>query len=78
MADWMRAEGFTSQRLLWTVDYACRDDYGSRPDQTSAWAAIFYFAARLATKGSEGQPSHQWPEATAASYAPWQKRVPAT
>jgi protoporphyrinogen oxidase len=62
MADWMRAEGFTSQRLLWTVDYACRDDYGSRPDQTSAWAAIFYFAARLATKGSEGQPIITWPE----------------
>src|SRR5690606_25642807 len=28
MADWLDAKGFTSQRLRWYVDYACRDDYG--------------------------------------------------
>ena len=62
MADWMREQDFTSPRLLWTVDYACRDDYGSTPDQTSAWAGVFYFAARLANAGSEGQPIVTWPE----------------
>ncbi|HET8799097.1 MAG TPA: twin-arginine translocation pathway signal, partial [Thermoanaerobaculia bacterium] len=38
------------------VDYACRDDYGTLPDATSAWAAIFYFASR------EERPVITWPE----------------
>jgi glycine/D-amino acid oxidase-like deaminating enzyme len=62
MADWMAREGFTSTRLLWTIDYACRDDYGSPPSQTSAWAGIFYFAARIASPGADGQPVITWPE----------------
>lgn len=62
MADWLRREGFVSERLLWTVDYACRDDYGATPAQTSAWAGIFYYAARIATAGGEGQPIVTWPE----------------
>jgi len=62
MADWLKQEGFTSERLLWTVDYACRDDYGALPSQTSAWAGIFYFAARIAAPGADGQPIVTWPE----------------
>ena len=62
MADWTTQEGFTSERLLWTIDYACRDDYGATPAQTSAWAGIFYFAARIATPGADGQPVITWPE----------------
>jgi len=62
MAEWLAHESFTSSRLLWTVDYACRDDYGSTPEQTSAWAAIFYFAARLGRGRAEAQPIITWPE----------------
>ena len=62
MADWMSQRGFTSERLLWRVDYACRDDYGARPQHTSAWAALSYFAARLKTPGAEAQPVLTWPE----------------
>ena len=39
MADWLGERGLTSERLRWFVEYACRDDYGSRLEQTSAWAA---------------------------------------
>jgi phytoene dehydrogenase-like protein len=45
-ADWLAANNFTSPLLRWYVDYACRDDYGATVTQTSAWAALHYFAAR--------------------------------
>ncbi|HJQ37470.1 MAG TPA: FAD-dependent oxidoreductase [Thermoanaerobaculia bacterium] len=56
MAEWMNARGFTSPRLRWFVEYACRDDYGSLLADTSAWAAIFYFASR------DDRPVITWPE----------------
>lgn len=46
MAEYMDARGWTSRRLRWLVDYACRDDYGLRLDETSAWAGMLYFAGR--------------------------------
>jgi glycine/D-amino acid oxidase-like deaminating enzyme len=46
MADWLREQGLDSPWLLWTIDYACRDDYGARADATSAWAGLHYFASR--------------------------------
>jgi hypothetical protein len=58
MAEWLRAERFDSPYLLWYVDYACRDDYGGRLAETSAWAGIHYFASR---EGEEKGPL-TWPE----------------
>ena len=58
MEMWLRAQGFTSERLRWYVDYACRDDYGASLGQTSAWAGIHYFAAREL----EEQGPLTWPE----------------
>lgn len=46
MAQWLESQQLTSPRLKWLVDYACRDDYGARATEISAWAAIWYFAAR--------------------------------
>ncbi len=46
MADWLRDEGLDSPWLRWSIDYACRDDYGARADVTSAWAGLHYFASR--------------------------------
>jgi len=46
MRDWLLQEGFQSAYLHWYVDYACRDDYGARSADTSAWAGIHYFAGR--------------------------------
>lgn len=61
MADWMSAQGFTSPRLLWLVDYACRDDYGASARDVSAWAGLWYFCARQSgVEKNEGFLS--WPE----------------
>ena len=35
MAEWVRQHGWTSPRLLWLIDYSCRDDYGATSEQTS-------------------------------------------
>ncbi|MCS6900228.1 MAG: NAD(P)-binding protein, partial [Myxococcales bacterium] len=60
MAQWMTAHGYSSERLRWYVDYACRDDYGLRANDTSAWAGLFYFASRLGPDGSESAPLFTW------------------
>jgi hypothetical protein len=62
MAAWLRERGFTSTRLWWSVDYGCRDDYGLTVEQTSAWAGLFYFAARIEKPGDAAQPLITWSE----------------
>ncbi|MEO8647844.1 MAG: FAD-dependent oxidoreductase, partial [Acidobacteriota bacterium] len=61
-AEWLRQNGFTSERLIWYCDYACRDDYGLTLDQTSAWAGLFYFCSRVRKSGVESQPFITFPE----------------
>ncbi len=61
-ADWLATKGFDSERLLWYCDYACRDDYGLRLEQTSAWAGLFYFCSRIPKSGDESQPFLTFPE----------------
>lgn len=61
-AQWLDQRQFTSSLLRWWLDYACRDDYGLKLAQTSAWAGLFYFAARTAQPGHESQPLLTWPE----------------
>jgi len=73
MADWMDEHGFQSPRLRWFVDYACRDDYGLTLAQTSAWAALFYFASRVSEAHGESQPLLTWPEGNARLVAQLQQ-----
>ena len=61
-AEWLRQNSFTSERLLWYCDYACRDDYGLTAEQTSAWAGLFYFCSRVRKSGEESQPFITFPE----------------
>ena len=61
-AEWLARNGLTSERLLWYCDYACRDDYGLRSDQTSAWAGLFYFCSRVRKSGEESQQFITFPE----------------
>ena len=61
-AEWLRQNGFNSERLIWYCDYACRDDYGSKLDQTSAWAGLFYFCSRVRKVGVDSQPFITFPE----------------
>jgi len=60
--DWLRQNGLTSERLIWYCDYACRDDYGLKLEQTSAWAGLFYFSSRIRKSGDESQPFITFPE----------------
>jgi hypothetical protein len=64
MAEWLAGNGYTSRRLLWFVEYGCRDDFGSSLAETSAWAGIHYFAARLEGTSLEDDPAPflTWPE----------------
>lgn len=64
MAGWMARHGFTGARLRWFVEYGCRDDFGSNLGETSAWAGIHYFAARLRGESDqeEAAPFLTWPE----------------
>jgi flavin-dependent amine oxidoreductase len=55
--DYLLRENFTSRRLHWFVDYACRDDFGCRAADVSAWAGIHYFASR-----GEDSAVLTWPE----------------
>lgn len=61
-ADWLRQNGLTSARLRWYCDYACRDDYGLKLEETSAWAGLFYFCSRVRKSGAESQPFITVPE----------------
>lgn len=61
-ADWLRQKSFTSERLFWYCDYACRDDYGLKLEQTSAWAGLFYFCSRVRKSGEESNAFITFPE----------------
>ena len=61
---WLLEQGFTSPRLRWLVEYACRDDFGSSLATTSAWAALWYFCSRQS--GDERSDGYlTWPEGNA-------------
>lgn len=61
-ADWLTQKGLNSERLQWYCDYACRDDYGLKLEETSAWAGLFYFCSRVKKSGDESQPFITVPE----------------
>lgn len=60
--DWLRMLGFSSRPLRWMLEYACRDDYGTGLHSTSAWALLFYHAARVRPPLQQSAPFLTWPE----------------
>lgn len=63
MHAWMQQQGFDSPLLAWTVDYGCRDDYGARSRDVSAWAGLHYFASRNGTaRDADSHNVLTWPE----------------
>ncbi|MGB4948766.1 MAG: NAD(P)-binding protein [Candidatus Competibacter denitrificans] len=63
MRDFLLQQGLDSEPLHWYVNYACRDDYGCRHDQTSAWMGIHYFASRDAlAQDADSDDVLTWPE----------------
>lgn len=71
MAAWLDREKFDSPYLRWYVDYACRDDYGARAWDASAWAGIHYFAGRE----HEDKGPVTWPEGNGWLVRELMKRV---
>jgi phytoene dehydrogenase-like protein len=65
-ASWLDARRLVSPRLRWLTDYACRDDYALTAAQTSAWAGLFYFAARQRGPGVAPQTVVTWPDGNAS------------
>lgn len=62
-AAWLDARGWRSPILRGHVRYACRDDYGTEPDQVSAWAGIHYFASRRGyAANADPDAVLTWPE----------------
>ena len=62
LAQYMDQNGWTSKPLRWYVDYCCRDDYGCRLEETSAWAGIHYFASRVGGSHDLEGEVLTWPE----------------
>jgi monoamine oxidase len=60
-AEWIAQRGWDSPRLRWYLEYGCRDDYGATLETTSAWAGLFYSAARVDKPGDHGEPFVTWP-----------------
>jgi phytoene dehydrogenase-like protein len=63
MAEWLASRRLDGERLRWYVEYGCRDDYGTRLADTSAWAALHYHASRTEHGGPDDLLT--WPEGNA-------------
>jgi Flavin containing amine oxidoreductase len=63
MAAWLDEQRLSSPFLRWFVEYGTRDDFGANLEETSAWAGLHYFAARvLETEQLQGSRYLVWPE----------------
>jgi hypothetical protein len=62
-ATWLDRRGWTGAALRAYVRYCCRDDYGTEPEQVSAWAGVHYFASRRGWSSAESRDRElTWPE----------------
>ncbi|KUR75914.1 NAD(P)-binding protein [Novosphingobium sp. FSW06-99] len=62
-AAWLDQRGWTSAPLRAYVRYCCRDDYGTEPEQVSAWAGVHYFASRRGWTAEDARERElTWPE----------------
>ncbi len=69
-APWLAAQGLDDERLLWYLDYCCRDDYGAGLHGVSAWAGLHYFGSRHGFHApgqaeAERDAVFTWPEGNA-------------
>lgn len=74
-AEWLGQNGYDSEALRWYVEYACRDDYGTSLEQTSAWAMLFYFASRSESATDDSAPFLTWPEGNGRIVQHLERRV---
>lgn len=75
---YLAEKGYTSQYLLWYLNYCCRDDYGSTLQTTSAWAGLHYFASRKGKAANAGYDDVlTWPEGNGYLAGHIKKSLPA-
>jgi protoporphyrinogen oxidase len=77
MTEFLTQKKWDSPRLRWYIEYACRDDYATWLETTSAWAGLFYFASRINHAGEEAQELITWPEGNGRIVAHLRKAVEA-
>ena len=60
---WLEKNNYQSPTLLWYLNYCCRDDFGARIDQVSAWAGLHYFCSRIGkAENAENGAWLTWPD----------------
>ena len=75
-ATWLDRRGWTSAPLRAYIRYCCRDDYGTEPEEVSAWAGVHYFAARRGWTSAEDRDRElTWPEGNARLIALMAARI---
>ncbi|MEJ6978999.1 FAD-dependent oxidoreductase [Pedobacter sp. P351] len=61
--NYLKEKGFTSEYLLWYLEYCTKDDYGQKLHAVSAWAGLHYFSARKGkASNAESNAVITWPE----------------
>lgn len=61
--EYLLKSDYKSNEFHWYMNYCCRDDYGTRASETSAWAGIHYFAGRKGkAANAPGSSVLTWPE----------------
>ena len=65
-SEWLSQNNLRSPRLRWWLEYGTRDDYGLSLEDASAWALLFYHAARVRSPGEEAAGFLTWPEGNGA------------
>lgn len=61
-AQWMKQRGFDAPRLRWYAAYACKDDFGTLPEDTSAYYGLHYFCARVQRPHGPSAEFLTWPQ----------------
>ena len=80
LKQWLEQNGYHAPTLHWYLNYCCRDDYGRRYDEISAWAGLHYYCSRWGQAANAGNgawltwPGGLGPLAGALDRAAGQKR----
>jgi NAD(P)-binding Rossmann-like domain len=59
---WLEQNNYKAPTLHWYLNYCCRDDYGRRYDEVSAWAGLHYYCSRWGQAANAGNGTWlTWP-----------------
>lgn len=62
LKQWLEQNNYKAPTLHWYLNYCCRDDYGRRYDEISAWAGLHYYCSRWGKAANAGDGAWlTWP-----------------